>query len=92
LLAGGYSRFGVVPGFLGDYAAIQITRYSSGRSFWFAKRHHHAAWQVATAVSLVYRKAARHTKVCILFSFESDIGTPNSLMGQPKPTCLSYKT
>ena len=49
LLAAGYFGFGAVSCFLVAYTAIQVTWYSRGWSFWFTKKHHHAAREIATA-------------------------------------------
>ncbi|MEO8112100.1 MAG: hypothetical protein ABI594_18770 [Ginsengibacter sp.] len=51
LLAIGYFGFGAVPNLLATYITFQVTRYSSGRYFWFTKGHHHLTRQVATAVA-----------------------------------------
>jgi hypothetical protein len=51
-LAAGYFGFGTVSCFLVAYAAIQITWYSGGWSFWFTKKHHYAARQIAAAEQL----------------------------------------
>jgi len=50
LLAAGYFGFGTISRFLAAYAPLQVTWYSSRWSFWFTKKHHHAARQIAAAV------------------------------------------
>ena len=50
LLAAGYFGFGTVSNFLVANFTVQITWYSGGWSFWLTKKHHHAAWQIATTV------------------------------------------
>jgi len=49
-LAAGYFGFGTVSCFLAAYFAVQITWYSGGWGFGFAKKHYHAARQIATAI------------------------------------------
>ena len=58
LLAAGHSGFGIVSCFLDNCTAIQVTWYSSGWRFRFAKRHHFVARKVATT-----------RQVIILFTF-----------------------
>ncbi|HEY5369440.1 MAG TPA: hypothetical protein VIJ75_10635 [Hanamia sp.] len=54
LLAVGYFGFGIVSCFLVTYSSLQITWYSGGWSFWFTKKHHHAARQITSVLVLVY--------------------------------------
>ena len=52
-MAACYFGFDTVSNFLVTYTAIQITRYSGGWRIWFTKSHHHATWQIVTAVALL---------------------------------------
>ena len=55
LLAAGYPGAGAVPHFLDAHTPVPDTWYSSGWSFWFTKRHHHIARQIAAAVVIFYQ-------------------------------------
>jgi hypothetical protein len=53
-LAAGYFGFGTISCLLDSYFAFQVTWYSGGWSFWLTKKHHHPAWQIATAVGIFF--------------------------------------